>query len=228
MPALSASSISRRCARASEPWCARTSGSPASSLSARGEALGDAPAVDEEQRRAVRADQLEQARVNGAPDASGAPGPATSGRSGSSIGSPMRAMSSTGTSMRSSSAFFAPASTMVTGRNGGRRARCVRRRPSSGSRRAAPDRSGRCAARGARRLVPPTARRRGTAPPRRAGAASPTGRCAASGRPQRCSSRSSESARCAPRLVGTSAWISSTMTVSTERSASRLFDVRSR
>ena len=35
-------------------------------------------------------------------------------------------------------------------------------------------------------------------------------------------------AREAPRLVGTSAWISSTITVSTERSASRAFEVSSR
>ena len=38
-----------------------------------------------------------------------------------------------------------------------------------------------------------------------------------SGRPASSSSRSSDSARCAPRLVATSAWISSTMTVSTGR-----------
>ena len=42
------------------------------------------------------------------------------------------------------------------------------------------------------------------------------------------SSRSSDSARCAPRLVETSAWISSTITVSTERSRSRAFEVSSR
>ena len=79
------------------------------------------------------------------------------------------------------------------------------------------------------------ARRRGTARPRRAAAASPTARSAECGpaapsrsRARSASSRSSESARCAPRLVGTSAWISSTITVSTERSASRAFDVSSR
>ena len=64
-------------------------------------------------------------------------------------------------------------------------------------------------------------RRPGTARPRPAAAAWPRGRCAAALRPARCSSRSRESARCAPRFVGTSAWISSTMTVSTLRSASR-------
>ena len=45
---------------------------------------------------------------------------------------------------------------------------------------------------------------------------------------RRHSIRSSDSARCAPRLVGTSAWISSMMTVSSERSASRAFEVSSR
>ena len=48
------------------------------------------------------------------------------------------------------------------------------------------------------------------------------------GRPVSVASRSSDSARCAPRLVETSAWISSMMTVSTARSRSRAFDVSSR
>ena len=59
--------------------------------------------------------------------------------------------------------------------------------------------------------------RRGSAPTS-AGrlAPSPTGRCACSRRVlHSASSRSSESARCAPRLLPTSAWISSTITVST-------------
>ena len=74
------------------------------------------------------------------------------------------------------------------------------------------------------------------APPRKR-ATSSSGRCVAE-RPMRCSGaapagriasrRSSDSDRCAPRLVGTSAWISSMITVSTARSASRAFDVRSR
>ena len=42
------------------------------------------------------------------------------------------------------------------------------------------------------------------------------------GRPASASSRSSDSARCAPRLSSATAWISSTMTVSTSRSISRL------
>ena len=54
-------------------------------------------------------------------------------------------------------------------------------------------------------------------------------------RPMRCgrrspsaSSRSSESARCAPRLSRASAWISSTITVRTRRRRSRLFSAVSR
>ena len=74
-----------------------------------------------------------------------------------------------------------------------------------------------------RRVVPPRNR-----------AISSRGRCVAD-RPMRCSgrstirsSRSSDSARWAPRLVETSAWISSTITVSTARSRSRAFEVSSR
>jgi hypothetical protein len=44
----------------------------------------------------------------------------------------------------------------------------------------------------------------------------------------RCDSRSSDSARWAPRLVGASAWISSTMMVSTRRSPSRACDPSNR
>ena len=48
------------------------------------------------------------------------------------------------------------------------------------------------------------------------------------GRAAMASRRSSESARCAPRLVGTRAWISSTMTVSTVRRAEAASEVSSR
>ena len=44
----------------------------------------------------------------------------------------------------------------------------------------------------------------------------------------RASSRSSESVRCAPRLSSATAWISSTITVSTSRRISRLFSAVSR
>ena len=52
-PALSRSSTSSRCSRAIDPWCERTSVSPASSFSARGQPLGEPAAVDEQQRRAM-------------------------------------------------------------------------------------------------------------------------------------------------------------------------------
>ena len=67
-------------------------------------------------------------------------------------------------------------------------------------------------------------------PPRKR-ATSSSGRCVAD-RPMRCggvvvisSSRSSDSARWAPRLVGARAWISSTITTSTPASVSRAEDV---
>ena len=96
-----------------------------------------------------------------------------------------------------------------------------RRRVASANSSCSDRRSGRRSARGpsarrraARRTGAP--RRRGTGRPRRGGAASPTGRCAAAAARTSRSSRSSDSARCAPRLVDTSAWISSTITVSTD------------
>ena len=55
----------------------------------------------------------------------------------------------------------------------------------------------------------------------RSASASPTGRCAADGRRRAPSSRSSDSARCAPRLFGASAWISSTITVRVVESIAR-------
>ena len=82
-----------------------------------GQALGEPPAVDEDQRRAVRADQLEQPRVNRRPDRRPRLARCRPGRSGMSSGGRRAfAMSSTGTSIVSFSAFFSPASTMVTGR----------------------------------------------------------------------------------------------------------------
>ena len=55
--------------------------------------------------------------------------------------------------------------------------------------------------------------RPGTARPRRSASASPTGRCAAAAARATCCRRSSDSARCAPRRVPITAWISSTITV---------------
>ena len=69
----------------------------------------------------------------------------------------------------------------------------------------------------------------GRSPPRKRPISS-SGRCVADS-PMRCgstavmaASRSSDSARCAPRLVGASAWISSMITVSQARSVSRAAD----
>ncbi len=56
-------------------------------------------------------------------------------------------------------------------------------------------------------------RRSGSAPLPRSASAWPTGRCAAAAGRRAAASRSSDSARCAPRLLGASAWISSTMTL---------------
>ena len=56
----------------------------------------------------------------------------------------------------------------------------------------------------------------------RPASASPTGRSAAAGARRSCWSRSSDSARWAPRRVPITAWISSTMTVRTVRSMRRL------
>jgi hypothetical protein len=236
--------------------------------------------------------------------------PCAAGPEGISIGSPMRAMSSTGTSIRSSSVRRVPASTMVTGRHTGARAGAANSVRSSSPAVSSPAMEGsasgtptrilpaelpavvpgavessagesvaelRAPARGARPgagLEPspstvvlagglplrapeaaaiaekstssptgglcteggspaPSGTTRTAAPPRNR-ATSSSGRCVAdspmrcSGRPARCSSRSRDNARCAPRLVGTRAWISSTMTVSTLRSASRALEVNSR
>ena len=104
-----------RWARAIEPWCERTSVSPASSFSAPASRSASRRLLTKMQRRAVRANQLEQPRVDRRPDRARTC-PCAAGPEGISIGSPMRAMSSTGTSMRSSRVRRVPASTMVTGR----------------------------------------------------------------------------------------------------------------
>ena len=53
----------------------------------------------------------------------------------------------------------------------------------------------------------------------RSASASPRGRCAAGRSPHSAARRSSDSARCAPRLFGAMAWISSTITVRVRRPA---------
>ena len=217
-PAFSRSSISVRCARASDPWCARTSVSPASSFSA--------PARRSASRRLFTKSSVERwARMSsssrgwidvqivctGCADA----GPLTgSGRC------PTFAMSAMGTSTVMASDFGARASTMVTGRAGG---------GASSANSACSASSGDCTA----RCAAPDRGRPGACPPRKS-AISSRFRCVAD-RPMRwlgrsviAASRSSVSARCAPRLVETRAWISSTMTVSMARSRSRAFEVSSR
>ena len=65
-----------------------------------GQPLGEPPAVDEDQRRAVRANQLEQPRVDRRPDRRPRVADRRPGRSGMSSAVASLAMSSTGTSMR--------------------------------------------------------------------------------------------------------------------------------
>ena len=71
-------------------------------------------------------------------------------------------------------------------------------------------------------------------PPPRKRATSSSGRCVAEspirwgGRRAISARRSSERARCAPRFVPTTAWISSTITVSTEASSARAREVSNR
>ena len=68
-PALRSDSITSRCSRESEPWCARTSSSPARSLRLRGQPLREPTGVAEDEGRVVLADQLDQPRVDVRPDA---------------------------------------------------------------------------------------------------------------------------------------------------------------
>ena len=147
--------------------------------------------------------QIDRRRSGESPG--GPPGPAPGVRSGS-----RSVMSSTGTTILSSMRFSLGGAAIVTGRAPPRNAAT-----SSGGRTVA-DSPIRWAGRRAA-----------------AAAAAPSGlgcwpACTASGPPRRASRRSSDSARCAPRLVPASACTSSTITVSTPRSPSRAFDVSSR
>ena len=96
-PAFNSSSISDRCAAASEPWCARAIGSPASSLIAPSQSFRYSPRVDEDERRGALADDLQQPRIDGLPDR-GSLRSLDAGPLGSSSIWPRRAISSTGTS----------------------------------------------------------------------------------------------------------------------------------
>ena len=105
-----------RCGRASDPWCERDQRLAGELVERAGQPLGEPAAVDEDQRRAMRADQLEQPRMDRASRSTAATGPCDAGPLGMSSASSIFAMSSTGTSIVSSSFFFSPASTIVTGR----------------------------------------------------------------------------------------------------------------
>ena len=149
-----------------------------------GEALGEAPAVDEGSW-SVSAHEAE-APVQLGPDARGSPGASSS--------APPSGDAPVGVSAPppgSAMLLTEPASTMVTGRGWS---------PSKPPRRRATSSSGLCVAERPMRWS--------------AGAFGSRARRSAS-------SRSSERKRCAPRLVDTSWWISSTMTVSTPARPSR-------
>ena len=139
------------------------------------EALGGAPVVDEDDRRAVRADLLEQLGVDRGPDRLAGRLAAGERVELDVATARARPCDSTGTWIFRSSGLRVPVSTIVHVRLGP-----TRKRPTSSS--------GFCVA----RQPDPLERRRSA--------------CSAS--------RSSVSARCAPRLVCATAWISSTITCS--------------
>ena len=148
----------------------------------------------------------------------GRTGPCDAGPLGSRSSSSKRDMSSIGTSTRRSKRFGSLASTMLTGLySGTARAWSICGTTSSS----------------VASTTVPLCRVTPDAPPKNR-ATSSSGLCVAdnpmrwSGLPHKCSKRSSDSARWAPRFVETRAWISSTTTVSTERRASRAFEVSSK
>ena len=148
-----------------------------------GQPLGEPAAVDEDQRRAMRLNQLEQPRMDGRSRSTVARSPATPVRSGSPRPRRACAMSSTGTSIVSSSAFFCAGIDDRDGPVGGTRA--IGRRTRRGSR----PRDRRSAA--APSCVPVVERRRACCAPPRNRATSSSGRCVADS-PMRCSGRRGE------------------------------------
>ena len=182
--------------------------------------LGQAPAVDEQQRGAVRPHQLQQPRVDRGPD--GLHGRALRRRPARLLDR-LAHLGHVG-DRHVHGELEALGLARVHHRDRARR-------PAAAFRELGVDG-------GVGRLLAapcPAARRdRGGVVPPRKRAISSRLRCVAD-RPMRCSGlstmrsrRSSDSAMCAPRLVDTSAWISSTITVSTDRSRSRAFEVSSR
>ena len=87
-------------------------------VQARRQPLGEPPAVHEDERGPMRPDELEQRGMDRRPDRVARLGPAAGppGASSTSIASPIRAMSSTGTMISRSSSLRAPASTISTSR----------------------------------------------------------------------------------------------------------------
>src|SRR5262245_24812878 len=208
-PALRSSSMTLRCSRLTEPWWARASPPPAISLRrAQTRSASRRELANTIVERCPRTSSTRRSSMCGQMLAR-AGAPAAEPRRGSPASSPIAAMSSTGTSTDSSNALAAGGATTVTGR----------------------------APAGPPGSVPvPGVGPAGAWPPRKR-AASSSGRTVADS-PIRCargrpyprswSRRSRLSARCAPRLVATSEWTSSTITVSTAASASRAWDVSSR
>ena len=201
-PAFRRSSTSIRCGRASEPWCERTRTSPASSFSALASRSAIRRLLTKMSVERCALIKFEESRVDRGPDCRAHRSLAMRGRSGSPPAG--RSWPCPRPGLR----FSDRAASSPTYRRWRRSRYCGA--AGGGDADAAPPRkratssSGRCVADS----------------PMRCSGAAPAGRIA--------SSRSSDIARCAPRLVGTSAWISSTITVSTARSASRAFEVNSR
>ncbi len=214
-PALSWSSMSRRCSRLSDPWWARTSSPPTPNCSpptwAGTSPVRSAPSssLRRAARRSARRRELTKTRVerwawisssrrgctDGQIDVRARPaavGPLT----GSSMTSPMRDRSSTGTTTSTSMGLRRPASTIVTGRQPAS-VRPPRKRAISSRGRWVADR------------------------PMRWGAPLPAP-------VTRCSRRSRDRARWAPRLVAARAWISSTITQRTPARVSRAREVSMR
>ncbi len=197
VPDFSASSTSRRCSRASAPWCARTRSSPASSFSREASRSARRRAFTNTMvERCARISSSRRGWIDGqidawAGDCPAPEGPSSSGGAGDGSACALSsAMSSTGTTTSSSIGLRCPASTMVTGL-GVRVVRLPAQEP--------------------RDLLQRALRR---------GQADPLGGVSAI-----ASRRSSDRARCAPRLVAARAWISSTITQRTLRRVSRACEV---
>ena len=112
-PAFSISSTTSRSSRARDPWWARAISCSAQLIQPQRQPLGRAAVVDEQDRRAVRLNELEQLGVDRRPDrATRRLGPPTSGsRSGAGVASGST-IESTGTLISRSSSLRIPVSTI--------------------------------------------------------------------------------------------------------------------